>query len=97
MSPSQHGSNSGCTLDEGDILGHPVGVGGADLVRASPAPEGTGPVRPVGGGEHSVEEDIGVTEVFNLPTLQYLLLAEYNPYDFSEGQALHSPADPTLD
>ena len=74
-----------------------MGVGGADLVGASPAPEGTGPAPPVGGRQHSVEEDIGMTEVFNSPTLQYLLLADYDPYDFSEGQALHSPADPTLD
>ena len=42
--PSRHGSDSGCALDEGDVLGHPVGVGGADLLGASPAPEGTGPM-----------------------------------------------------
>ena len=75
----------------------PNRVSGTDLVGASPAPEGTGPARPVGGGEHSMEEDIGMTEVFNSPILQYLPLADYDPYDFSEGQALHSPADPTLD
>ena len=74
-----------------------MGIGGADLVGASPTPEGTGPVRSVGGGQHSVEEDIGMTEVFDSPTLQYLPLADYDPYNFSEGQALHSPADPTLD
>ena len=51
----------------------------------------------MGSGQHSVEEDIGMTEVFDSPTLQYLPLADYDPYDFSEGQALHSPADPTLD
>ena len=44
-----------------------------------------------------MEEDIGMTEVLDSPTLQYLPLADYDPYDFSEGQALHSPADPTLD
>ena len=54
-------------------------------------------MRPVGGGQHSMEEDIGMTEVFDSPTLQYLPLADYDPYDFSKGQALHSPADPTLD
>ena len=52
---------------------------------------------PVGGWEPRVEEDIELTEVFDLPTLQYLPLADYDPYNFSEGQALHSPADPTLD
>ena len=41
--PPRHGSNSSGALDEGDLLGHPVGVGGADLVGASPTPEGTGP------------------------------------------------------
>ena len=95
--PSRHGSDSGCALDEGDVLGHPVGDGGADLIRASPPLEGAGPAQSVGSGQHSVEEDIGMTEVFDLPTLQYLPLADYDPYDFSEGQALHSPADPTLD
>ena len=88
---------SGCTLDEGEILGHPLGVGGADLIGASPTLESTGPAWPVGGGQHSVEEDIEMTEVFDSLTLQYLPLAEYDPYDFSEGQALHSPAGPTLD
>ena len=44
-----------------------------------------------------MEEDIGMTEVLDSPTLQYLPLADYDPYDLSEGQALHSPADPTLD
>ena len=97
QAPPRHGSDSSGALDEGDLLGHPVGDGGADLVRASPTPEGTGPVRSVGSGEHSVEEDIEMTEVLDLPTLQYLPLADYDPYDFSEGQALHSPADPTLD
>ena len=95
--PSRHGSNSGCALDEGDVLGHSVGVGGADLVGASPTPEGAGPARSVGSGQHSVEEDTRMTEVFDSPTLQYLPLADYDPYNFSEGQALHSPADPTLD
>ena len=95
--PSRHGSDSGCALDEGNFLDHPVGVGGADLIRASPTSEGAGPARSVGSGEHSVEEDARMTEVFNSPTLQYLPLADYDPYDFSEGQALYSPADPTLD
>ena len=95
--PSRHGSDSGCAPDEGDVLGHPVGVGGADLIGASPTPEGAGPAGPVGGQEHSVEEDISMTEVFDSPTLQYLPLADYNPYDFSKGQALYSPVDPTLD
>ena len=44
-----------------------------------------------------MEEDVRMTEVFDSPTLQYLLLADYDPYNFSEGQALHSPVDPTLD
>ena len=87
----------GCALDKGDVLGHPMGVSGADLIGASPTQEGTGPAQPVGGREHSMEEDIELTEVFDSPTLQYLPLTDYDPYDFSEGQALHSPADPTLD
>ena len=41
--PSRHGSDSGCALDEGDFLGHPVGVSGADLIGASPTLEGAGP------------------------------------------------------
>ena len=72
-------------------------VSGADLIGASPTQEGVGPTGPVGGQEHSVEKDNRLTEVFNLLTLQYLPLTDYDPYDFSEGQALHSPADPTLD
>ena len=52
---------------------------------------------PVGGREPRVEEDIELTEVFDSPTLQYLPLTDYDPYDLSKGQALHSPADPTLD
>jgi hypothetical protein len=74
-----------------------VGVGGADLLGAGPTQEGAGSAGPVGGQEPGVEEDIELNEVFDSPTLQYLPLADYDPYDFSEGQALHSPADPTLD
>ena len=74
-----------------------MGDSSADLVGASPTPESASPARSVGGGQHSMEEDIGMTEVFDSPTLQYLPLADYDPYDFSKGQALHSPADPTLD
>ena len=44
-----------------------------------------------------MEEDIRMIEVFNSLTLQYLPLTYYDPYDFSEGQALHSPVDPTID
>ena len=95
--PSRHGGDSGGTLNQGDVLGDSLGLSGADLIRAGPAQEGTGPAQPVGSRQHSVEEDIGMTEVFDSPTLQYLPLADYNPYNFSEGQALHSPADPTLD
>ena len=87
----------GCALDEGDVLGHSLGLSGTDLIRAGPTQEGAGPEGPVGGQKPSVEEDTELTEVFDSPTLQYLPLADYNPYDFSEGQALHSPADPTLD
>ena len=74
-----------------------MGVGGADLGGASPTSEGAGPMQSVGSGEHSVEEDTRMTEVFDSPTLQYLPLTDYDPYNLSEGQALHSPADPTLD
>ena len=95
--PSRHGSDSGCPLDEGDILGHSLGLSGIDLIGAGPTQEGAGPEGPVGGQEPGVEEDIELTEVFDSPTLQYLPLADYDPYDFSKGQALHSPADPTLD
>ena len=95
--PSRQGGNSGCAIDEGDLLDHPLGLSGTDLVGAGPTQEGAGPAGPVGGREPGVEEDVELTEVFDLPTLQYLPLADYNPYDFSEGQALHSPANPTLD
>ena len=78
-------------------MGHPVGVGGADLVGASPTPEGTGLMQSMGSRQHSMEEDIGLAEVFDSPTLQYLPLTDYDPYDLSKGQALYSPADPTLD
>ena len=87
----------GRTVDEGDLLDHPLGLSGTDLVRAGLTQEGAGPTGPVGGRESGVEENIELTEVFDSPTLQYLPLADYDPYDFSEGQALHSPADPTLD
>ena len=97
QAPSRHRSDLGCALDKGDVLGHPLGFGGADLVGAGSPLEGTGPPRSVGGQEHSVEEDNRLTEVFDSLTLQYLPLTDYNPYDLSKGQALHSPADPTLD
>ena len=95
--PPGHGGNSGCALDTGDELGHSLGLSGADLIGAGPTLEGAGPAGPVGGWEPRVEEDIELDEVFDSPTLQYLPLADYDPYDFSEGQALHSPADPALD
>ena len=74
-----------------------MGVSGADLIQASPTQEGIGPMGPVGDQEHSMEENDRLTEVFDSPTLQYLPLTDYDPYNLSEGQALHSPADPTLD
>ena len=74
-----------------------MGLGGTDLIGAGPTQEGAGPEGPVGGREPGMEEDFGLDEVLDSPTLQYLPVTDYDPYDFSEGQALHSPADPTLD
>ena len=66
--PSRHRGDSGCALDEGDELGHSLGLSGTDLIGAGPTQEGAGPAGPVGGQEPSVEEDIELTEVFNSPS-----------------------------
>jgi hypothetical protein len=45
-----------------------------------------------------MEEDFELNgEVDDSPIYLYYPYPDYDPYGLSEGQALHSPADPTLD
>ena len=88
----KHPGDAIFAFDKGDFLDLPLGGGGPDSIKVGDAQEGPGTQGNLDRREQNVEGNIEV----EFPRSSYTW-ASYSPYNHSEGDCLHSPADPMMD